>query len=245
MDREAYEEMALGAVEVAVFSLIANKLDKYVKQSARNTIALNASNDPRCRGYRRVASPTACEFCRQQADEGIVTSGDGGSFHAGCGCQNEPVFGDGSIRSLDKTEMVFSEVERIKREYPGAYRQWRETVKVVSHAKTSQQLRKHIPATVQFEREGNPSYFYVDESLPIEDRVSQIRDLIDDRAGKGMPIIDADGNWSHKEEVSCGRIIGVDGWSRTETSSMNIYYGKNKVHASPRYDGSGANIDND
>ncbi|MBQ2680462.1 MAG: hypothetical protein IJF97_00845 [Eggerthellaceae bacterium] len=93
MDREAYEEMALGAVEVAAFSLIANKLDKYVKQSARNTIALNASNDPRCRGYRRVASPTACEFCRQQADEGIVTKGDGGSFHAGCGCQNEPVFG--------------------------------------------------------------------------------------------------------------------------------------------------------
>lgn len=138
-----------------------------------------------------------------------------------------------------------SRVSAVEKENPRAYEEWRDSVSRVDSLKTSQSLRQHVPGTKEHERADSKSYFYVDESLPVEKRVESTRELINGYAGTGSPIINRNGDWSRKEHVRCDGIIGVDGWSNTETSSMTIYYGDDKVHASPRYDGNGRSLDED
>lgn len=82
-------------------------IDKYVKQRARNTIALNAERDPACAGYARIPGPDACDFCVTMgaANDFYHTkdSAGGGSghgtaddhYHPYCNCQVCMVFRKG------------------------------------------------------------------------------------------------------------------------------------------------------
>lgn len=54
--------------------------------------------------------------------------------------------------------------------------------------------------------------------------------------GKGKPIFDKNGNWTRKELVGCGRIIGirVSENSQEESSTIKIHYSKTGSHIVPR-----------
>ena len=79
-------------------------IDKYVKQQARNTIALNAENDPACAGYARIPGPDACDFCVTMgaANDFYHTSDTAGggarhgteddAYHPYCNCSIVAVF---------------------------------------------------------------------------------------------------------------------------------------------------------
>lgn len=62
----------------------------------RDTVLASSKRDPASVGWRRVASPTACKFCRMLADRGAVYRQAAARFaaHKGvCHCVAEPVFG--------------------------------------------------------------------------------------------------------------------------------------------------------
>ena len=97
--------MATDAEKLKFRASLEAGVDKYVKQQGRNTIALNAENDPACAGYQRVAGPDACDFCvTMSASNGFYSSeksAGGGSghgtaedaYHPYCNCSIVLVFG--------------------------------------------------------------------------------------------------------------------------------------------------------
>lgn len=58
----------------------------------RDTLVASARDDTRARGYRRVLTPGACEFCQQLAAAGATDSDF--QAHDHCGCAAEPAFDD-------------------------------------------------------------------------------------------------------------------------------------------------------
>lgn len=73
--------------------------DKYVKQQARNTIALNAESDAACAGYARIPGPDACDLCvttgaangfyhtKESAGGGFGHGSADDAYHPYCNCQ--------------------------------------------------------------------------------------------------------------------------------------------------------------
>lgn len=60
----------------------------------RETITGTVKADPRARGYQRVTSGNACDFCSMLADRGAVYGEASADFeaHDRCGCSAEPVY---------------------------------------------------------------------------------------------------------------------------------------------------------
>ena len=96
--------MATKANEIKFRAAMAAATDKYVKQQARNTIALNAESDGACAGYARIPGPDACDFCvtmgasndfyhtKESAGGGIGHGSKDDAYHAHCNCQVVMVF---------------------------------------------------------------------------------------------------------------------------------------------------------
>lgn len=61
----------------------------------RETITETIKADPRARGYERVTSGAACDFCEMLADRGAVYSEEAADFeaHDHCSCSAVPVYG--------------------------------------------------------------------------------------------------------------------------------------------------------
>lgn len=82
-------------------------IDKYVKQPARDTIALNSSRDPAKPKFARVPTGSkTCAWCLMLAGRGFVYSsaksaGKLGQYHKACDCQPVPSFGDDRLKGYD------------------------------------------------------------------------------------------------------------------------------------------------
>lgn len=65
-----------------------------VARPFRDTVIGNRRRDPASIGWRRIARPGACRFCRMLADRGAVYKRDTARFasHNHCHCTCEPVF---------------------------------------------------------------------------------------------------------------------------------------------------------
>lgn len=86
-------------------------VDKCVKQSARNTIAINANNDPAKPKFARVPTGAkTCAWCIMLASRGFVYSsvqsaGEMGQYHPFCDCQIVPGFGDTKLKGYDPSAL--------------------------------------------------------------------------------------------------------------------------------------------
>lgn len=83
------------AVEVAGGRTAAAGM-RHALTGGRQTIIHSVADDHAARGWRRVASGKACEFCSMLAGRGAVYGPDTGHFaaHDGCSCTAEPVYED-------------------------------------------------------------------------------------------------------------------------------------------------------
>lgn len=68
---------------------------RHVLDGGRDTITATVTADPEVRGFRRVTSGSACDFCSMLAGRGAVYSARTARFesHDGCSCSAEPVYG--------------------------------------------------------------------------------------------------------------------------------------------------------
>lgn len=73
-------------------SRIVGEGTRVVLGGGRDTMARALSKDKRAKGWERVTSSSACEFCQGIADEGISAPGGGFEAHAHCGCSARAVF---------------------------------------------------------------------------------------------------------------------------------------------------------
>ena len=87
----------------AAARLIVAGIDKYVMDTARDTIALNASVDDECAGWVRVAGPDACDMCvacasRSDLYRTRTTAGgtEESKYHPYCRCGVVAAFGRGN-----------------------------------------------------------------------------------------------------------------------------------------------------
>lgn len=71
------------------------KAPEYVLESSRETIAQAAVRDPQARGWQRVTSSNACEFCTMLAGRGAVYNDLSVHFeaHGACNCVAAPSWG--------------------------------------------------------------------------------------------------------------------------------------------------------
>lgn len=78
-------------------------LSRYLTLGAGDTMADNAVRDPKAAGWRRVAKPTACRFCRMLAGRGAVYREKTVRFtaHDHCQCQAAPSWDWDSPRPID------------------------------------------------------------------------------------------------------------------------------------------------
>lgn len=73
------------------FVRFAGALTKLALDGGRETIVQSATASRRARGFRRITSGNACEFCAGLADEGVGP--EVFEAHDHCSCSAEPVFG--------------------------------------------------------------------------------------------------------------------------------------------------------
>lgn len=80
------------AITEAALTATAGNVSRLVLNTGRQTIVDNARTDPAARGWQRIASANACEFCTQLS--GRVYRSDNADFpaHNHCGCTADPVF---------------------------------------------------------------------------------------------------------------------------------------------------------
>lgn len=90
--------------EALTFSRVAGGLQKIVATQARETLVRSTERDPAAKGWRRVASSSACKFCRMLAGRGAVYSSSSVRFaaHDWCGCAAVPAFDAGRPASVEQ-----------------------------------------------------------------------------------------------------------------------------------------------
>lgn len=78
----------------SAFVLSSGEMSKLVLNAGRETLLKSLARDGRARGWQRVTSGGACNFCRMLAGRGAVYSADTVDFHTHghCGCTAEPVY---------------------------------------------------------------------------------------------------------------------------------------------------------
>lgn len=77
------------------FALLAGSATRLTLSGGRNTIEASVRADPRARGFARVTSSSACNFCAMVASRGAAFKSDrtaGFEAHDNCGCSAQPVF---------------------------------------------------------------------------------------------------------------------------------------------------------
>lgn len=81
------------AVDIAKARTAASGM-RHALNGGRETIVATVKADKRARGYQRVASGNACEFCTMLASRGAVYGEESADFasHDRCGCTAEPVY---------------------------------------------------------------------------------------------------------------------------------------------------------
>lgn len=81
--------------EAAAIARLTEILTTELRRPYRDTVLTNRLRDPAAVGWRRLASPGACKFCRMLADRGTVYRQSTATFaaHENCGCTAAPVFG--------------------------------------------------------------------------------------------------------------------------------------------------------
>lgn len=62
--------------------------------AGRETIVATVKADPHARGWQRIVSGNACQFCQMLGDRGAVYGENSADFqaHDGCSCTAEPVY---------------------------------------------------------------------------------------------------------------------------------------------------------
>lgn len=91
-----FPENTRGAVAEDLLRFINSKLDKWIKQAARDTIVKNAQRDPHHPRYARVPSgAVTCAFCSMLASRGFEyasaeTAGALRKYHSDCDCEIVP-----------------------------------------------------------------------------------------------------------------------------------------------------------
>lgn len=70
-------------------------IEAEIATALRETVTENAEDDPESAGWRRIARPGACPFCRMLADKGAIFSAGTSRFaaHKNCHCLAQPMFG--------------------------------------------------------------------------------------------------------------------------------------------------------
>lgn len=78
----------------AARTLVAGGLQRRIANAARETVTLSSVEDPQTRGWQRVTSGDACEFCSMLASRGTVYSEHTADFasHDHCNCHATPAF---------------------------------------------------------------------------------------------------------------------------------------------------------
>lgn len=111
---------------------------------------------------------------------------------------------------------------------------------VVQKAITSGLVSKVINANKQ-SRHIQGSSGYVAGRSYIYGSTEDAQAIVDEFGGTGVPILDENGNWTHRERVEADKPIGVHVDQKTkeetETSSAMIVYSKTGSHVYPRKDG--------
>lgn len=85
--------------EEAALARLSNIIRTEVARPYRDTVLGNTNRDPAASGWRRLASGSACGFCKMLAGRGSVYRQDTATFgaHENCGCTAAPVFGKGDV----------------------------------------------------------------------------------------------------------------------------------------------------
>lgn len=67
---------------------------RLILDAGRNTVRASLAADSKARGWQRVTSGRACQFCQMLAGRGAVYSADTADFHSHdhCGCTAQPVY---------------------------------------------------------------------------------------------------------------------------------------------------------
>lgn len=88
--------LAAGRKDTAAQTLVkvSGTVSRLVLNGGRETLTNTIATDRRARGYERVTSGNACDFCSMLASRGAVYGEESGSFeaHDHCSCTAEPVF---------------------------------------------------------------------------------------------------------------------------------------------------------
>ena len=75
------------------------------------------------------------------------------------------------------------------------------------------------------------SYLTVDET--------ELKSIVKQNIGKGLPLVDKNGNWRQIENIDCGKVIGYNldlSGNETPTQFGDIHYSKDGWHFVPTYD---------
>lgn len=85
-----------------------------IATALRETVTENSEDDPESAGWRRVARPNACAFCRMLADKGAIFTSATARFaaHKSCHCLAQPVFGDRAGEQASALQYVASKKRR-------------------------------------------------------------------------------------------------------------------------------------
>ena len=80
--------------EGAMLARVLPIVQKEIATPFRDTVTVNGHRDPASVGWRRIARPDGCKFCRMLADKGAIFKRDTALFaaHKTCHCTAQPVF---------------------------------------------------------------------------------------------------------------------------------------------------------
>lgn len=97
---------------------VAGAAARFALDGGRETLVETVAADPQARGWARVTSGGACDFCEMLADRGTVYSEQTVDFasHDHCNCTGEPAYGDGGrpARAFFPSAQRSSEADRAR-----------------------------------------------------------------------------------------------------------------------------------
>lgn len=76
----------------SAFTLSSGAASRHVLDAARETVRASVEADPRGRGWTRVASGRACDFCTGLADGSVLPGSVPLARHDSCACSAQPVY---------------------------------------------------------------------------------------------------------------------------------------------------------
>lgn len=93
-------------------------LQRRIANAGNETFTSNVQEDPAARGWERITSATACDFCRMVAMRGAVYTKGTASFacHDHCNCSARPLWGDETVKAgkYRRTERNITDADRAR-----------------------------------------------------------------------------------------------------------------------------------